>query len=182
MNTINTERLEKNIIDNIHEAQLKLGYDGRPVSLNYTPATLRHLTGSDDMGEISEAVKSCSPGRLGAMEIRPVHDIYCITVPAEGTAYVNALYSGDNGFLCRLVGTVREHGISLDDVLAVFRSFSDNVAVKESGSEEFDYLVYFEDGVPDEYYYCLTLEPCMGGGCHITYHRFIREDYEDLNF
>jgi hypothetical protein len=42
---------------------------------------------------------------------------------------------------------------------------------------EFDYLVYFEDGVPDDYRYCITDE-----GCHLIYHRFTPEDYEDFQF
>ena len=40
------QRLEKNLYDNILEAQVKLGYDGRPMSLNYTLASLSHLTGA----------------------------------------------------------------------------------------------------------------------------------------
>ncbi|MDE5861147.1 MAG: DUF3877 family protein, partial [Ruminococcus sp.] len=33
---MNFEKLEKNITDNIKEAQIKLGFDNRPISLNYT--------------------------------------------------------------------------------------------------------------------------------------------------
>ena len=41
----------------------------------------------------------------------------------------------------------------------------------------FDYLVYFEDGIPDDYRYCLSLE-----GEHMIYHKFTPEDYEDFGF
>ena len=46
-----------------------------------------------------------------------------------------------------------------------------------SGSGEFDYLLEFEDGKPDAFVYCITDE-----GCHLTYHRFTREDYEAFGF
>jgi hypothetical protein len=41
--------------------------------------------------------------------------------------------------------------------------------------EDFDYLVYFEDGRPDAFRYCLTQE-----GHHIIYHRFTADDYNDF--
>ena len=42
---------------------------------------------------------------------------------------------------------------------------------------EFDWLVYFEDGRPDAYCYCIADE-----GCHLTYHRFTKADYEAFGF
>ena len=41
----------------------------------------------------------------------------------------------------------------------------------------FVFLVYFEDGIPDDYRYCLSLE-----GEHMIYHKFTPEDYEDFGF
>ena len=48
------QRLEKNLFDNVLEAQLKLGYEGRPMSLNYTSSSLKHLTGTDDIEKALE--------------------------------------------------------------------------------------------------------------------------------
>lgn len=42
---------------------------------------------------------------------------------------------------------------------------------------EFDYLVYFEKGEPDDFRYCITDE-----GGHFIYHRFTVADYEDFYF
>ena len=42
---------------------------------------------------------------------------------------------------------------------------------------EFDWLISFEDGQPDAYRYCIADE-----GCHLTYHRFTKEDYEAFGF
>lgn len=175
------QRLEKNLTDNLFEAQLKLGYDGRPMSFNYMTASLSHLLdcpAEDVQAGLAEFSEWARP-RLGELTYRPVKDGFCVTVPEKGTAYVHE-NPADGGFLAEFVETVRRHGISLDDVLGVFRKYSANVTVEESGCEDFDYLVYFADGQPDDYRYCLTLEPCMGGGCHIIYHRFIPEDFAGL--
>lgn len=48
---------------------------------------------------------------------------------------------------------------------------------KKTTGTGFDYLVYFEDGIPDDYRYCLSLE-----GEHMIYHKFTPEDYEDFGF
>lgn len=171
-------RLEKNITDNIKEAQLKIGFDNRPISLNYMQSSLNNLLGgacSDDiLSEFSEFVKL----RLGTVDYRKIKDGVCITISAEGTAYVNELTGYD--FLAGLIKKVSSHGISLNDVTAVFHRYSDNVTIEDGNGEDFDLLVYFTDKTPDEYFYCLTAEPCMDGGCHVIYHRFIREDFEEL--
>ena len=50
------KRLENSIIDNITEAQLKLGYDKLPLTLNYMISTLGHLLGTEPEDEkITEA-------------------------------------------------------------------------------------------------------------------------------
>lgn len=173
-------RLERNLTDNIHEAQLKLGYDGRPMSLNYTLASLGHLCGEPWSDELWESFRSTVRERLGELTIRPVSGGYCITVPAEGTAYVHDNAPSENDFISELIETVRSHGITAADVTALFRKYSGSVEVRELSGEEADLAVWFADGEPDGYVYCLTEEPCMGGGCHVTYHRFIPEDFEDL--
>lgn len=48
---------------------------------------------------------------------------------------------------------------------------------KETDNGEFDYLIRFEDDLQDEYVYCFKDE-----GCYMTYHRFLREDYEEFGF
>jgi hypothetical protein len=65
----------------------------------------------------------------------------------------------------------------MEDVFAVFRKYSDSVHIESVSHGEFDYLVYFEDGQPDSFRYCLTEE-----GEHVIYHRFTIEDYRDFSF
>ncbi len=174
---MNYERLEKNLIDNIKEAQLKLGYDNRSMSLNYMTASLKNLLGTDVTGDLLSAFSGYVSPRLGKLTFHPIKDGICITIPAEGTSYVNSLSGYD--FLAELIKKVSSHA-SLEEVTAVFRKYSDNVVIEESDSEEFDLLAYFPDKFPDEYCYCLAAEPCISGGCHAMYHRFIREDYEEM--
>lgn len=178
---MNFSRLEKNITDNIKEAQLKLGFDDHPMSLNYMQTSIEHLLGCPCRQSVLDEFTGFVSPRLGKLSYRIIKDGICITIPEEGTRYVNEL-NKDYEFLAELVEKVRCHGISLEDVTAVFRKYSDNVITMDGNGEDFDLLVYFADQSPDEYLYCLTAEPCMGGGCHVIYHRFIREDYEDIGF
>ena len=80
-------------------------------------------------------------------------------------------------FLVRFINTVARHGCTLDEVMNVFHSYSKHVHMEKTTGTGFDYLVYFEDGIPDDYRYCLSLE-----GEHMIYHKFTPEDYEDFGF
>lgn len=175
------KRLERNITDNIKEAQIKLGFDGRPMSLNYTIKSLKSLLATD--GDIKSALENFSAyvsNRLGIITFREIKNGFCITIPEKGTSYVNSLDGFE--FITKFINTVRKHGISIEDVIAVFRKYSGNIVIEEKHNGEFDYLIYFEDRVPDEYFYCIALEEEIDGHIHITYHRFIKEDYEEFNF
>ena len=178
-------RLESNLTDNIYEAQLKLGYDKRPIRLNYTSSSIRHLIGTDiiddDMLSVLNDFSSFASPRMGEIAFSPIQGGYCFIVPPVGTAFVHE-HAPSDSFIAALVELIRHHGISMDDVLALFKKFSDNICTKDmSSSGEFDLLVYFEDGCPDNYRYCFSIDDDFGC-CHISYHRFIPEDYAELGF
>lgn len=174
------KRLEKNLCDNIYEAQLKLGYDKRPMSLNYMETSLKHLLGKDVSEEVLLAFADEVENRLGRLTFRPIKNGFCITIPAEGTEYVHNS-SDDRSFMEKLVSAVKGH-CSTEPLLELFRSASPDVVIKEINNEEFRYLAYFPDSVPDEYYYCISEEEEIDGSIHASYHRFIREDYEEFGF
>lgn len=177
------ERLEKNICDNIYEAQLKLGYDHRPMSLNYINSSLCHLMGINDSEKLPQLLESFADSvaqKLGKLSFHSTKNSFCITIPVEGTAYVNAQSDG-YGFMEKLVESVRCHA-DTEKILGIFREASENVSITEINNEEFRYLVYFTDMIPDEYYYCISEEEEIDGSIHASYHRFIREDYEELGF
>ena len=177
---MNFDRLEKNLRDNISEAQLKLAYDKRPMSLNYMASSLIHLLGADVTEDVLDKFADNVSARLGKLSFRPIKNGFCITIPAEGTEYVHSQYNGSS-FMAKLVETVRKHA-DTEKVLALFREASQNVSINDINNEEFRYLAYFPNKTPDEYYYCISEEEEMDGSIHASYHRFIREDYEEFDF
>lgn len=177
---MDNNRLEKNICDNIYEAQLKLGYDRRPVSLNYTAASLEHILGEAATEKILKDFALTVQERLGQLQFHPIKNGWCITVPAEGCEYVHNS-SADRSFMKKLVDAVRNHADAAS-LLELFRKASPDAVVKDLCNEEFRYLVYFASGYPDEYYYCISEEEEIDGSLHASYHRFIREDYKDFGF
>lgn len=178
------ERLEKNICDNIYEAQLKLGYDERPMSLNYTCSSLCHLIGkslsADELTETLEKFADEEAEKLGKLTFHSIKNGFCITIPADGTAFVHS-QSSEYTFMAKLVEAVKSHA-DTEKVLALFKEASESTSITELNNEEFRYLVFFPDKKPDEYYYCISEDEEIDGNIHTSYHRFIREDYEELGF
>ena len=65
----------------------------------------------------------------------------------------------------------------MKNIIALIKNHDKNVFVEEIHNGEFDYLIRFSEENEDPYYYCFHDE-----GCHIIYHRFLPEDYEDFGF
>ena len=117
---------------------------------------------------------SAEQDTLGSIGVSNDGERYCIKLPEEASEYIHE-HTPHSGFLYDFIDVIARHGISIEDVLNVFRKYSDKLHIEELIDDDFDYLVYFEDGVPDDYRYCLTDE-----GHHIIYHRFTPEDYDAL--
>lgn len=179
---MNFERLEKNIRDNIAEAQIKIGYSADPMSLNYMLGSLNNLLGSDlDSEGMKSALESFSESvrsKLGTVTFYPIKGGFCLTIPEEGTKHIHEQVP-EKCFMRDLVESVRAHA-DIEEITGVFRSYCPEVVREKMDDDEFDYLMYFPGGEPDEYYYCIALEPEIDGSVHVTYHRFIREDYESI--
>jgi hypothetical protein len=173
-------RLEQNICDVIHEEQIKLGYRRESVRLYYPLLSLNRFLKTDlskagmitALGEFCERAES----RLGKIEISNEGERFCICLPPETSEYIHR-NAPKEGFLHDFIHLVSGHHISMEEVLDVFRKYSDCLHVERVSHGEFDYLVYFEDGIPDDFRYCLTDE-----GGHVIYHRFTIEDYNDFCF
>ncbi|MFQ9806557.1 MAG: DUF3877 family protein [Christensenellales bacterium] len=110
------------------------------------------------------------------MEISRRGDRFCLAVGPKGATWVHA-HTNPNGFLAAFIAAIGRHGCTMDELLAVFNRYGDRVHVEELHNGEFDWLISFEDGQPDAYCYCIADE-----GCHLTYHRFTKEDYEAFGF
>lgn len=80
-------------------------------------------------------------------------------------------------FLRDLIHTAQLPGATAEDLLAAFRRHSSHVHVEPVDNDEFDWLVYFEDGVPDDFRYCIDTHDGFA-----SYHRFSMEDYEAFGF
>ena len=115
---------------------------------------------------------------LGAIQVTRDDKRFCFHISAEGTQYVHEQLP-DPAFLRAFLQVMCGLTVSFDDILAVFHQFSDKVhCEKLEGNEEFDYLVYFEDGTPDSYRYCIKLDDDGDA----VYHRFTPEDYAAFGF
>lgn len=178
MEQVQYSLLLENLTDVILESQIKIGYTDNPVGLYYPQTSLCSLLGigtvdETEMQTILDAIPQKPLGKISAV-FR--NGRWCLTIPPEGVRYVHESVH-DSGFLTDFIDLLRGHGVTIEDILAVFRRYSGHVAFREMQNGEFDYLVYFEDGVPDNYRYLISME--MG---HATYHRFTPADYEAFGF
>ncbi len=176
-------KLEKNLSDVIYEAQLKIGYGSHTMSMNYPLDSLNRLlgtnVGTDEMKKLLGDFADYAEERLGRIEyseLKGSSEMIRIDVPAKGADYIHE-HADKSPFLPEFIALMCKNGATIDDVTALFRKYSDKVHVERSKTDEFDYLVYFEDGRPDSYYYCITDEIIS-----LTYHRFTKEDYEAFGF
>ena len=159
-------RLEKNIIDVIKEEQAKLGYRKEKIRLYYPLSSLNHFFQIDgDVTGMQEKLSRFSEyeeGKLGSVEVTNKGERFCFHIPEEGAEYVHNNMK-ENEFIKDLIGLISHH--------------SDQITIEEMHSDEFDYMICFENDPEDTYRYCFKDE-----GCHIIYHRFLPEDYEEFGF
>ena len=147
-------RLEKNIID--HFFQLDVDETG--------------------MQEKLSRFSEYEEGKLGSVEVTNKGERFCFHIPEEGAEYVHNNMK-ENEFIKDLIGLISHHGCKMEDIFELFRQHSDQITIEEMHSDEFDYMICFENDSEDTYRYCFKDE-----GCHIIYHRFLPEDYADFGF
>jgi hypothetical protein len=172
--------LKDNIFDTLKEFQYKIGRSENAIGLYYTPDSLAGLLDFDgDFGDLLSVLADFAVYArqwLGEVKFSFDGERYCIKIPKEGVKYVQNEVP-DSEFLKEFIALAgSSHGATIEDVLEVFRKYSNCVkCVEMENSEEFDYLVYFENGQPDSYRYCIQLD--MG---HVIYHRFTAKDYSKI--
>lgn len=163
------KELEKNICYVIKEQHIKLGYSANSRWLYYPLSALNHMLGTEcDIAEMESVLGDFfdhAEPRLGRGRVTHKGERFCLHMDAAASEYVHDNVP-DEPFLVELVEAFERHGTTMDKIVEVFRRYSDKVHVEEADSDEFDMLVYFEDGKPDPFVYCLADE--MG---HVTYHR-----------
>ena len=174
------KRLEQSLIDIVKEEQAKLGYRKEDVRLYYPLSTLNHFFDTEDtveeMAERLTHLPEDMKARLGEIAVTHKKDRFCFHILEQGSEYVHE-HTAENEFIKELVEIVGKHGCKMEDIIALFKKHDKNVFVEEIHNGEFDYLIRFSEENEDPYYYCFHDE-----GCHIIYHRFLPEDYEDFGF
>ena len=176
----NFDALLDNLADTVREFQIKLGSAREAVGVYYPPESLNRLLGTalDEAGlaTLLADFAAYAGERLGPVAVSAEAGRFCLRVSEEGAARASQTVT-DSGFLRAFIEAVSAPGPSIESLLAVFRRYSDQVVCRELKNGEFDYLVYFEDGKPDDYRYCIEFEGPMA-----VYHRFTPADYEALSF
>lgn len=172
--------LEQNLMDLVEEEQIKLGYREETVRFYYPAQSINHLLGTElTSKELLMALQGYNgnPERhLGDVTFSRRGDRFCVQIPGEGVAYVHNTRK-EPGFLGDFIGVVANHHSTLEEIKEVFARYNDKFQCEKVEDGEFDYVLSFPDGVPDEYLYCIKFE-----GPHVTYHRFTRLDYKDFGF
>lgn len=170
--------LASNIFDVIKEEQIKLGYRKEKIGLYYPLSSLNILLGTQiDCAKMHDNLKEYFAERkdiFGEVEVTYKEERFCIALPEQVSEYVY-MHTEKEGFLYDFIDVISKHGATIEEVLHIFEKYSDDVYFKKVSDDDFDYLIYFVDGNPDSYRYCLTEE-----GHHLIYHRYTKEDYEVL--
>ena len=92
---MNTNALERHIIDTVKEWQMKIGYRSEEMKLYYPDVSLAGLLELADgwtEASLKEALQEFSKEtkeRLGGVQISNVKDRYCVAVPAAGCTYIH---------------------------------------------------------------------------------------------
>ena len=179
---MNYEALTQNLIGMVKESQIKLGYTKTPIHLYFPAQAICHLLDTQAspaqleqiLADFSQSVRDV----LGTLTISVKDEMFCITVPEKGVEYVHNNVE-TSGFLEEFIACMSKPERTMEDITAVFRKYSDQVVVQtpNSNTDEFDYLIYFADGKPDAYRYCIHDE--MG---QLIYHRFTQKEFETFGF
>ncbi|MDO4616340.1 MAG: DUF3877 family protein [Lachnospiraceae bacterium] len=177
---MNTDRLIKNILDQVKEAQLKLGFARETMRLYYPVSSLNELlhANAETAEEMAELLQSADlfSGLPGEASFRTHAGRLEICVPPETVVFCHEQLP-EPAFLKAMIELFAAHHAPDRTMLRqVFEKFSDSYVLEEMPEgTDFDYVMYFPGKEPDEYYYCIKEE--MG---HTIYHRFMEEDYRQL--
>ncbi|WP_310604740.1 DUF3877 family protein [Anaerosporobacter sp.] len=171
--------LEKNIIDTIHEWQVKLGYTEEMIRIYYNRDSLEHLV-KLPLPTVVEAKAFLIEWRetaehFGKIRLSNKEERFCIGIPAEGTKYIYELKKRST-FLIDLMKILKESDCTIEHVMEVFKKQSEDIICEHVEGEEFDYVIYYADETMDAFRYCFSF-----GEMGAFYHRFSAYDFETIH-
>ena len=170
-------KLERNIIDNILESEVKLGSISTLITFYYPESSLTELLecSIDKLpNRISEFLKKEEEylGNVVIEELENEKGRYAITISAEGFEWVHKNYSPSD-FMKDFVREIKKPNNTLEDISECFYKYSKDVTVNKVGDSEWAF--YFSDESIDPYVY--HIEQNIFG---LEYHRFTKAAYEKL--
>ena len=176
-NTGSYKRMERDLIDNILESCVKLGFADTPITFYYPETSLTELfrCGRDEIPSAIAEFRKSEQDHFGDVEFEALHDEkrrYAVKVPAEGIEWVHANFEPSD-FIKEFVKEIKKPGITLNDIADFFRRFSPTVDIKKISLDE--WALSFTDENIDPYVY--HIEQNEFG---LEYHRFTKEAYRNL--
>lgn len=169
---------EKSVVDVTREIQLKVGVSDDGVSLYYPCAAVYRFFGVTDtenasisrlMAEFVDFVRPRLPDlRYETDDTGRV----CIYVGSESVRY--ALKDIDEyEYLAKFIAYFKSDGKkSIEDVISILSRYGDVTCVRADGNDEYNYIVFFSDGKPDDYRYLIDIDDF-----HAHYHRMTPADF-----
>lgn len=178
---MDTASLEQDIIDQMVELQIKLGYAHESTRLYYKPESLGMLVGVDEAHDASalvgqlQAENALAGSPLGEVSFGTHENRVEVRIPPQGALYVHEQVP-EPPFLLDLINLFNaQHHPSQALILALFAKHGAFNLEEMPPDADFDYAVHFCDVKIDSHYYCFKEE--MG---HTIYHRFAYGDYRLL--
>lgn len=174
------DKLYNDIVDQVKEAQLKLGYEYEAMRLYYMISSVNYLM-DENYTDIKSAHRIINDmkkmdARFSDIEFEISNKRLVVLISPDTGRYIHENVN-DNAFLKDLILYMKKHHhASFEDVCKIFRKYDENyVCERMEDNIDFDYVLHFQDEGIDNHYYCVKVE-----NGHLIYHRFIKSDYEDL--
>ncbi len=171
------KKLERNLIDNILESEVKLGCASTPVTSYYPESSLDELLDRNNdelpvkIAEFLEIEKDCL-GKVRIEELGDEKGRYAVRVPIEGFDWVRANYQPSD-FMKDFVQEIRKPDNTLAGITDLFKRYSPEVSIIKVNENAWAF--YFSDENIDPYVY--YIEQNVFG---LEYHRFTRESYNKM--
>ena len=159
------EKLERNLIDNILESEVKLGRASTPVTFYYPESSLNELLDCDSDGlsmAIAEFRRNANNhlGNVVIEELSKEKGRYMIKIPIEGLDWVHQNFKPSD-FMKDFICNIRKTDNTLENISELFYRYSLDVEIKKINDP---YVYHIEQGI-------------FG----LEYHRFTKESYKEMS-
>lgn len=176
--------LQQHMVDTVKEWQLKIGVQREKMDLFYPLEDLKDLLGLKREASIETLEKSLTQFQIETKELfGDLHfwkekERYGIEIPEEGVIHI-AETVPDPTFLKRFLEVIQRPTATLEEVVECFETFAkeqgDVLCRENMVHDGLGTVLYFGKETTERYVYCVE-DDDFG----LTYHRFTRNEYEEL--